>query len=116
MADVRRAKTDRIDGGLVALCSPVSAGEPRGVRWSSAGPRGRKTAAVFASERKEVLNAERFFTVNDQGLLFSQGITGTSRRRDRRERLEQLQTGEGHTLPDHLKGQCDVEPLDLNCC
>jgi hypothetical protein len=39
-----------------------------------------------------------------QGLPFSQGMTYyVPLRRDRRERLEELQTGDGRILPDHLK-------------
>jgi len=57
-------------------------------------------------ERK-VLIAERVQHVNRmKGLLFGQGITGYEPlRRDRRERLEELQTGDGRPLPDHLKAQ-----------
>jgi transposase len=53
-------------------------------------------------ERK-TLTAERVSHVNRiKGLLFSQGITGYEpRRRDRREWLEELKTGDGRPLPDH---------------
>ena len=41
-----------------------------------------------------------------KGLLFSQGIRGYDPlRRDRRERLETLRTGDGRELPQHLKHQ-----------
>ena len=51
-------------------------------------------------ERK-VLTAERVLHVNRiKGLLFCQGICGYEPlRRDRRERLEELQTGDGRPLP-----------------
>jgi len=57
-------------------------------------------------ERK-VLIAERVQHVNRvKGLLFCQGITGYEPlRRDRRERLEELRTGDGRPLPNHLKAQ-----------
>jgi transposase len=57
-------------------------------------------------ERK-VLTAERVRHVNRvKGLLFSQGITGYQPlRRDRRKRLDELQTGDDRPLPDHLKAQ-----------
>ena len=56
-------------------------------------------------ERK-VLIVERVRHVNRvKGLLFSQGISGYEPlRRDRRQRLDTLQTGDGRLLPDHLEG------------
>ena len=39
-----------------------------------------------------------------KGFLFSQGVSGYQPlRRDRRQRLEELQTGDGRALPQHLK-------------
>ena len=64
-------------------------------------------------ERK-VLIMERVQHVNRiKGLLFSQGVSGYEPlRRDRRARLEALQTGDGRRLPQHLKAQvCRVELL-----
>ncbi len=57
-------------------------------------------------ERK-VLIAEQIKHVNRlKGLLFSQGISGYEPlRRNRRARLEELQTGDGRLLPKHLKAQ-----------
>src|SRR6202045_4589868 len=53
------------------------------------------------------LIAERVKHVNRiKGLLFSQGVSGYEPlRRDRRERLDALQTGDGRPLPPHLKTQ-----------
>lgn len=61
-------------------------------------------------ERK-VLIAERVRHVNRvKGLLFAQGVSGYQRlRKDRRKRLEELQTGDGRELPRHLKAQVDRE-------
>jgi transposase len=61
-------------------------------------------------ERK-VLIAERVEHVNRiKGLLFSQGISSYEPlRRDRRQRLEDLTTGDGRTLPTHLKIQISRE-------
>ena len=55
-------------------------------------------------ERK-VLIAERVEHVNRiKGLLFSQGVFGYEPlRRDRRQRLNELTTGDGRPLPAHLK-------------
>src|SRR5260221_14148518 len=57
-------------------------------------------------ERK-VLIMERVQHVNRiKGLLFSQGASGYEPlRRDRRARLDALQTGDGRRLPQHLKAQ-----------
>lgn len=67
-------------------------------------------------ERK-VLVSERTCHVNRiKGLLFAQGITGYEPlRRDRRHRLEELQTGDGRTLPEHLKEQIrrELDRLEL---
>ena len=61
-------------------------------------------------ERK-VLTAERVLHVNRiKGLLFCQGVCGYEPlRRDWRERLEELQTGDGRPLPPHLKAQVERE-------
>ena len=41
---------------------------------------------------------------NQEGFLFSQGVSGYQPlRRDRRQRLEELQTGDGRAFPQHLK-------------
>ena len=55
--------------------------------------------------------AERITHVNRiKGLLFAQGISGYEPlRRDRRPRLEALQTGDGRELPSHLKTQIGRE-------
>ena len=51
-----------------------------------------------------------------KGLLFSQGASGYEPlRRDRRARLEALQTGDGRRLPQHLKAQVcrELDRLEL---
>jgi transposase len=67
-------------------------------------------------ERK-VLVAERTRHNNRiKGLLFSVGIRDyKTARRDRRERLEELLTGDGRSLPAHLKAQVsrELDRLDL---
>ena len=43
-------------------------------------------------------------------MLFSQGVSGYEPlRRDRRQRLDELKTGDGRALPDHLKTQISRE-------
>ena len=67
-------------------------------------------------ERK-TLTAERVRHVNRiKGLLFAQGISDYEPlRRKRRERLEELRTGDGRPLPQHLKAQIgrELDRLEL---
>jgi transposase len=103
----RRAKTDRIDGeALVRALLAYKRGEPRVCAMVKAPTPEEEDRRRVCRERK-VLIAERVQHVNRmKGLLFCQGITGYEPlRRDRRERLEELQTGDGRALPDHLKAQ-----------
>jgi transposase len=107
----RRAKTDKIDGeALVRALLAYKRGEPRVcamVRTPSAEEEDRRR---ICRERK-VLMIEQTRHINRiKGLLFGQGITGYEPiRRDRRERLEELRTGDGRALPKHLKAQLDRE-------
>jgi transposase len=103
----RRAKTDRIDGeALVRALLAYKRGEPRVCTMVKAPTPEEEDRRRVCRERK-VLIAERVQHVNRlKGLLFCQGITGYEPlRRDRRERLEALQTGDSRPLPDHLKAQ-----------
>jgi len=61
-------------------------------------------------ERKTLI-AERVRHVNRiKGLLFAQGVSGYEpQRRDRRQRLDELKTGDGRPLPPHLKAQISRE-------
>ena len=54
---------------------------------------------------------ERVLHVNRiKGLLFCQGVSGYEPlRRDRRQRLDELKTGDGRPLPPHLKAQISRE-------
>lgn len=60
---------------------------------------------------RQVLIIERTQHINRiKGLLFAQGITGYEPiRRDRRERLENLRTGDGRVLAVHVRSQIDRE-------
>jgi transposase len=103
----RRAKTDRIDGeALVRALLAHKRGEPRVCAMVKAPTSQEEDRRRVCRERK-VLIVERVQHVNRvKGLLFCQGITGYEPlRRDRRERLDELQTGDGRPLPDHLKAQ-----------
>ena len=111
-----RAKTDRVDGEtLVRTLLAFKRGEPRVcamVRMPSPEQEDRRR---IARERK-VLTAERVRHVNRiKGLLFSQGIAYEPLRGDRRERLEELRTGDGRPLPAHMKSQIarELDRLEL---
>jgi transposase len=113
----RRAKTDKIDGeALVRALLAYKRGEPRVCAIVRAPTPDEEDRRRLCRERK-VLTAERVRHVNRvKGLLFSQGITGYEPlRRDRRRRLEELQTGDGRPLPEHLKAQAcrELERLEL---
>jgi transposase len=107
----RRAKTDKIDGEtLVRSLLAYKRGEPRVCSMVKAPTPEEEDQRRLCRERK-VLTAERVLHVNRiKGLLFCQGICGYEPlRRDRRERLEELQTGDGRPLPTHLKAQVERE-------
>ena len=113
----RRAKTDKIDGeSLVRALLAYKRGEPRVCAMVKVPKPEEEDRRRLCRERK-TLTAERVSHINRiKGLLFSQGITGYEpRRRDRRERLEELQTGDGRALPEHLKAQVrrELDRLEL---
>src|SRR5438132_6488109 len=98
----RRAKTDRIDGEtLVRVLLAYKRGEPRVCAMVKAPTPEEEDNRRLCRERK-VLTAERVLHVNRiKGLLFCQGISGYEPlRRDRRERLEEIQHSDGR--PRHL--------------
>jgi len=113
----RRAKTDGIDGeALVRALLAYKRGEPRVCAMVKAPTPEEEDRRRLCRERK-VLIAERVRHVNRvKGLLFSQGISGYEPlRRDRRGRLDTLQTGDRRLLPDHLKAQVlrELDRLEL---
>ena len=107
----RRAKTDRIDGeALLRALLAFKRGEPRVCAMVKAPTPEEEDRRRLSRERK-VLVAERVKHVNRvKGLLFSQGVSGYEPlRRDRRQRLDELMTGDGRSLPTHLKTQISRE-------
>ena len=113
----RRAKTDRIDGeALVRALLAYKRGEPRVCSMVRAPTPEDEDRRRICRERK-VLIMERVQHVNRiKGLLFSQGASGYEPlRRDRRARLDALQTGDGRRLPQHLKAQVcrELDRLEL---
>jgi transposase len=107
----RRPKTDRIDGeALLRALLAFKRGEPRVCTMVKAPTPEEEDRRRLSRERK-VLIAERVEHVNRvKGLLFSQGVSGYEPlRRDRRQRLDELTTGDGRSLPTHLKTQISRE-------
>jgi transposase len=113
----RRAKTDRLDGeALVRALLAYKRGEPRVCAMVKAPTPQEEDRRRLCRERK-VLIAEQVRHVNRiKGLLFSQGVSGYEPlRRNRRMRLEELQTGDRRLLPEHLKAQVhrELDRLEL---
>jgi transposase len=113
----RRAKTDKIDGeALVRTLLAYKRGEPRVCAMVRAPTPGEEDRRRVSRERK-TLTAERIQHVNRiKGLLFAQGIGDYEPlHRDRRQRLENLTTGDGRPLPIHLKNQIgrELDRLEL---
>src|SRR4051812_20052163 len=109
----RRAKTDRIDGEiLVRTLMAFKRGEPRVCSMARAPTPQEEDRRRICRERR-ILVGERVRHVNRiKGLLFAQGGFGyESLRKHRRERLEDLRTGDGRPLPVHLKAQI-IRELD----
>src|SRR3954471_17762609 len=113
----RRAKTDRIDGEtLVRTLMAFKRGEPRVCSMARAPTPQEEDRRRVCRERR-ILVGERVRHVNRiRGLLFAQGVFGYEPlRKDRRERLEELRTGDGRPLPVHLKAQIirELDRLEL---
>ncbi|PDT43955.1 IS110 family transposase [Sinorhizobium fredii] len=107
----RRAKTDRIDGEtLVRTLMAWMRSEPRVcsmVRVPAVDDEDRRR---IGRERKALIEERKRHVNRIKGLLFSVGVRGYEpTRRDRRERLDELRTGDGRQLPAHLKAQLSRE-------
>jgi len=112
-----RPKTDKIDGeALVRALLAYKRGEPRVCAMVKAPTPEEEDRRRLCRERK-VLIAEQVKHVNRiKGLLFSQGISGYEPlRRNRRSRLDELLTGDGRLLPEHLNAQIrrELDRLEL---
>jgi transposase len=109
----RHKKTDRLDGeALLRALLAYMRGEPRVCSMVHVPTPQLEDERRAFRERKELV-AERIMHVNRiKGLLYAQGVAGFEPlNRDRRLRLEQLQTGDGRPLELHLKAQL-VRMLD----
>jgi len=113
----RRAKTDRIDGeGLLRALLAFKRGEPRVCSMVRVPTPEEEDRRRICRERKTLL-VERIQHVNRiKGLLFSQGIGDYEPlRRDRREALEAVRTGDGRALDANMKAQIgrELDRLEL---
>jgi transposase len=113
----RRAKTDRLDGEtLIRALIAWKRGEPRACSMVKLLSPEEEDNRRIGRERKTLI-AERVFHVNRiKGLLFTQGIREYEPvNRDRRQRLEELRTGDGHPLSKHLKAEVcrELDRLEL---
>jgi transposase len=107
----RKAKTDRIDGeALLRTLLAYKRGEPRVCAMVRPPSPEEEDRRRLCRERKTLVT-ERVAHVNRiKGLLFAQGIADYAPLRcDRRQRLEELTTGDGRPLPAHLKAQLSRE-------
>ena len=107
----RRAKTDKIDGeALVRALLAYKRGEPRVCAMVRAPTPEEEDRRRLCRERKTLTN-ERVQHVNRiKGLLFAQGISDYQPlRRNRRQRLDELKTGDTRPLPPHVKAQISRE-------
>src|ERR1700676_5274391 len=113
----RRAKTDKIDGeALVRALLAYKRGEPRVCAMVRAPTPEDEDSRRVCRERKTLI-IERVQHVNRiKGLLFPQGISDYEPlRRNRRQRLDELKTGDGRPLPPHLRIQIgrELDRLEL---
>lgn len=113
----RRVKTDRIDGEtLVRTLLAFKRGEPRVCSMVRAPTPAQEDRRRLVREYRELVS-ERVRAVNRiKGLLFTQGVLDyRPLRRDRRQRLAELCSGEGRPLGPYLKAEIDrlLERLEL---
>jgi transposase len=103
----RRAKTDRIDGeALIRTLMAWMRGEPRVCSMVRVPTIEDEDRRRIGRERKALVEERKRHVNRIKGLLFSIGVRGYEpTRRDCRERLEELRTGDGQLLPIHLKSQ-----------
>ena len=113
----RRVKTDRIDGeALLRVLMAFKRGEPRVCSMVRVPSPEEEDRRRIGRERKALMVERISHITRIKGLLFSQGITDYEPvRKDRRQRLEELRTGDGHPLPAHMKAQLsrELERLEL---
>lgn len=107
----RRVKTDRLDLGLLmralmAWCR----GEPQVCRMVRVPTPEEEDCRRRSRERERLVNERVQHIGRIKGLLMTQGIRDDQpTRTDWRRRLDELRTGDGQTLPPHLKAELERE-------
>jgi transposase len=113
----RRAKTDVIDGEtLIRVLAAWRRGEPRVCAMVKPPSPEEEDRRRLSRERDRLLQERIRHTNRIRGLLFGQGIGDFDPlRKDRRERLDALVTGDGRPLPATLKAELlrEITRLEL---
>jgi transposase len=113
----RRAKTDAIDGEtLLRTLMAWQRGEPRVCAMTVPPSPSEEDRRRVSRERAMLLRERIRHTNRIRGLLFGQGITSYNPlHKNRRESLEGLRTGDGRSVPAHLKAEIlrEIDRLEL---
>jgi transposase len=113
----RRAKTDAIDGEtLLRTLMAWQRGEPRVCAMTVPPSPSEEDRRRISRERAKLLQERVRHTNRIRGLLFGQGITNYNPlHKNRRKNLEQLRTGDGRSVPAHLKSEIlrEIDRLEL---
>src|SRR6202521_1458732 len=113
----RRAKTDAIDGEtLLRTLMAWQRGEPRVCAMTVPPSPSEEDRRRISRERATLLRERIQHTNRIRGLLFGQGITNYNQlHKNRRECLEELRTGDGRSLPTHVKAEIlrEIDRLEL---
>ena len=115
----RRAKTDRIDGeALIRTLLAYKRGEPRVCSMvQGAHARRMKIAAVFAASVKRWSPSGFSTSIASRGCSSARVFRGYEpTRRDRRERLEELHTGDGRDSPLSYQGADSAANSTVSSC
>jgi len=113
----RRAKTDAIDGEtLLRTLMAWQRGEPRVCAMTVPPSPSEEDYRRISRERATLLQERIRHTNRIRGLLFGQGIINYNPlHKNRRENLGALRTGDGRSVPAHLKSQIlrEIDRLEL---
>src|ERR1700740_2621721 len=113
----RRAKTDAIDGEtLLRTLMAWQRGEPRVCAMTVPPSPSEEDRRRITRERAKLLQERIRHTNRIRGLLFGQGITNYNPlHKNRRKNLEALRTGDGRSVPAHLKSAIlrEIDRLEL---
>jgi transposase len=113
----RRAKTDAIDGEtLLRTLMAWQRGEPRVCAMTVPPSPSEEDRRRMTRERAKLLQERIRHTNRIRGLLFGQGITNYNPlHKNRRKGLEELRTGDGRSVPAHLKSEIlrEIDRLEL---